>query len=285
MRGTLHTILAEDLAVDAAADDGAAARRTARSGVRSWVSASPTSRRRASSRRRRSPAAAGLARAELLAVWDDAGLATDRRARLPPDRRARPARRPVPGAVARRHPAVRARRRVGPRAAGPGPRGRARRARAPVLPRARAGDGRRPDALDGAARPRTSGPRWPPSGTSWPSLGVGRTEYLLDPATPDVLDASPGGGVGRPAPARVRRADPGVRGPDDDAWPRSTPTASSRAATVSSGRRSSSDGRVVATWRHVGTGAKRRLEVDPFEPLVRRRRGGRRRAVRGAAVT
>lgn len=98
------------------------------------------------------------------------------------------------------------------------------------------------------------------------ALVVGRTEYLLDPATPDLLDAHreeasgvlllPGfdelilGYADRTMTLDAEHADRIVPGGNGVFRP-----------TVVA------DGRVVATWRHVGSGAKRRLEVDAFETL------------------
>jgi hypothetical protein len=98
------------------------------------------------------------------------------------------------------------------------------------------------------------------------ALAVGRTEYLLDPATPEMLEAHreaasgvlllPGfdelilGYADRTMTLPAEHADRIVPGGNGVFRP-----------TVVVG------GRVVGTWRHVGTGTKRRLEVDAFEPL------------------
>lgn len=95
---------------------------------------------------------------------------------------------------------------------------------------------------------------------------VGRTEYLMDPATPDLLAA-------HGAAAREVLLLPGfdemVLGYAD----RSMTLDPAHADLIVPGGNGVFrptvlvDGRVVGTWRTVGTGARRRLEVTPFEPL------------------
>jgi len=99
------------------------------------------------------------------------------------------------------------------------------------------------------------------------SLVVGKTEYLLDPATPALLDAH------RTA-ARDVLLLPGfdeiILGYGD----RSMTLAPEHADRIVPGGNGVFrptvlvDGQVVGTWRHVGTGSERRLETVPFVPLA-----------------
>jgi len=98
-------------------------------------------------------------------------------------------------------------------------------------------------------------------------LVVGKTEYLLDPATPALLGA-------HRKTARDVLLLPGfdeiILGYGD----RSMTLAPEHADRIVPGGNGVFrptvlvDGQVVGTWRHVGTGSKRRLETVPFVPLA-----------------
>jgi hypothetical protein len=96
---------------------------------------------------------------------------------------------------------------------------------------------------------------------------VGRTEYLMDPATPDLLAAH--GAAARDV-VLLPGFDEMVLGYADRSMTLD-PAYADRIVPGGNGVFRPTvlvDGRVVGTWRTVGTGAKRRLSVDLFEPLA-----------------
>jgi len=264
MRGTLHTVLAEDVAwmlpLMTGRPRAAAARRRPQLGL-----GEPDVLRAGELAQAALTGTSGLSRAELLAVWDDAGLATSggRGYHLIAELASRgllclgpvrsgeqvfvllaewvPAPRTLDRETALAELALRYLR-------GHGPATVTDLLRWSGLP---AGDVRPAVA---AVRDRLA------------AVSVGRTEYLMDPATPDVLAAHRADAAGV---LLLPGFDELILGYAD----RSMTLAPDLADRIVPGGNGVFrptivvDGVVVGTWRRVGTGARRRPAMEPFAPL------------------